>query len=132
MLLPLTPADVRRVELRRVSTDRGGDVVPGDLLASVTGADAVALVQLVADLPDDGMMRCFNPVYALEAHGAAGLLAEVAFCFRCHNALVAVPGGGRRELFGFDPGSAAGQALLARFKAVDRPGSQQAPDRPGN
>jgi hypothetical protein len=130
--LPVTPADVRRVELLRVSTGREGDVVPGTSLGSVTGADAVAIVQLVADLPDDGMMRCFSPVYGLEVHGAAGLLVKLAFCFRCHNAGVAVPGGDRRELIGFDPASPAGQELLARFKAADQARGEKAADRPGN
>lgn len=87
----------------------------------MTGPGAVAIAQLVADLPDGGMKRCFNAVYALELHGTAGLLAEIAFCFRCHNALVAVPGRDRAELPGIDTGSAAGQELLARFKAADRP-----------
>ena len=124
MLLPFIPADVHRVELLRVSTDREGDVVRRDPLAAVSGADAAAIAQLVADLPDGEIKRCFNPVYGLEVRGAAGVLVEIAFCFRCHSALVAVPGGDRSEFLGFDPGSAAGRELLARFKAADRPGTR--------
>jgi hypothetical protein len=123
MLLPIAAADVRRVELLRVSGSPDWEIVTERTLESAAGADAVAIVRLVAALPDGGMMRCFNPVYAIEAHGAEGVLVEVAFCFRCRNALVTVPGGGRPELFGFDVDSPAGQELLARFKAVDRPGT---------
>ncbi|EOD69635.1 hypothetical protein [Amycolatopsis vancoresmycina] len=131
MHIPVSPADVRRIELLRVMPSPEGDVVPIGPLGSVAGPDAVAIAQLVADLPDDEMMRCFNPVYALELHGAAGLLAEIAFCFRCHNARIALPGQDRAELIGFDPGSAAGQELLARFKAADRPPNRNTEDTPG-
>lgn len=132
MRLPVTPADVRRVELLRVSTDLEGNVVPGDPLGSVTGVDANAIVRLVAELPDAGMMRCFAPVYGLEVHGAAGLFVRLAFCFRCHNVDVAVPGQDRSELLGFDPASPAGQELLARFKAADQARGEKAADRSGS
>ncbi|MER6796214.1 hypothetical protein [Amycolatopsis mediterranei] len=116
-------ADIRRVELVRVGNSREWDewdAVPGETLGSVVGADAAAIAGLVAGLPDGESMRCFSPAYALKAHGAEGVLVEIAFCFRCHNALVVVPGGGRPGLVAFEPDSPAGRALLARFKAVDR------------
>ncbi|VVJ16354.1 Uncharacterised protein [Amycolatopsis camponoti] len=125
MLVPGDATDVRRVDLVRVvnSSGWGGWVtVPGETLVSVTGAAASALTALVADLPDGEMMRCFIPSYALRVHGSAGLLCEIAFCFRCHNALVIVPGRGRSRLDGFDADSPAGQDLLARFRAADGPG----------
>ncbi|WP_410614291.1 hypothetical protein [Amycolatopsis sp. lyj-109] len=122
MLLPIDAADIRRVELVRISSSREWDewdAVPGETLGTAEGAAAEALVELVAGLPDGESMRCFIPVYALKVHGAADVLVEIAFCFRCHNALVVVPGGGRPGLVAFEPDSPAGRKLLARFKAAD-------------
>ena len=122
MFLPVSATDVRRAQLVRIRSSREWDewnTVPGETLGWAEGGDAAAIVRLVADLPDGESMRCFSPVYALKVHGAEGVLVELAFCFRCHNALVVVPGGGRPGLVAFEPGSPAGQALLARFKAVD-------------
>ncbi|WP_410644927.1 hypothetical protein [Amycolatopsis sp. lyj-346] len=119
----MAAADVRRLELVRIPGSRDWDewaVVPGETLGTAEGADAVALAGLVAGLPDGEPMRCFSPVYALRAHGAAETLFEIAFCFRCHNALVVVPNGGRPGLVAFGADSPSGQALLARFKAADR------------
>jgi hypothetical protein len=130
VLLPVAAADVRRVELLSIASSRDWDewdTVPGETLDEVAGADAAAIVRLVADLPDaESMMRCFNPAYALKAHGAEGVLVEIAFCFRCHNALVIVPGGGRAGLVAIEPDSPAGQELLARFKAGSRNGTAEA------
>ncbi|WP_370967116.1 hypothetical protein [Amycolatopsis sp. cg9] len=129
MLLPVEPADVRRVDLIRVEGDREWEqwtTVPGPVLESATSADATALVKLVADLPDAGMMRCYHPVYALRAHGEEGVLFEIAFCFRCHNAL-GFAGGAQTTLDGFDPESPAGQELRRRFRAADPTAAERPP-----
>ncbi|NBH07871.1 hypothetical protein [Amycolatopsis sp. SID8362] len=130
MRLPIdVPGDVRRADLIRVEGDREWErwtTVPGPVLESVTGADATALVGLVADLPDADMMRCYHPVYALRAHGAEGVLFELAFCFRCHNAL-GFAGGAQTGLEGFDADSPAGQELLGRFRAADPNAAGRAP-----
>ncbi len=121
MLLPIDPPDARRADLIRVAGDREWEQwtsVPGPVLESVTGAGAEALVRLVSELPDAGMMRCYHPVYALRVHGAEGVLFEIAFCFRCHNAL-GFAGGAQATLEGFDPDSPAGQELRRRFRAAD-------------
>jgi hypothetical protein len=65
-------------------------------------------------LPEDEQMRCFNPQYGIRLRSGTTVLAEVAFCFRCHNALV-IPSAhtpGLTTWFTFDPDSSPAQELL--------------------
>jgi hypothetical protein len=75
LLLPVAVSDVHRIELltSTVENEQGRWVsVPGALIGSADGADATAITQLVAELPDGSLRRCSNPVYALRAAGSAG------------------------------------------------------------
>jgi hypothetical protein len=67
-------------------------------------------------------MRCFVPRFAVRLRNGAVVLAEVAFCFRCHNALV-IPSQRGPETpawFTFDPDSEPAQELLRRFQSFER------------
>ncbi|TCO55686.1 hypothetical protein [Actinocrispum wychmicini] len=125
MLLPVTASQVQRVDCIRIKADVEWHLVtsvPGETIGSWQDADAAAIIDLVANLPDGEVMRCFFPGYGIRAHGADGILFEIAFCFRCHNVLTLSPGPQeRRGLGGFDPDSQPAQELLAKFRACDQP-----------
>ena len=130
MLLPATAPQVRRVDCIRIKYDMErylwhlATSVPGETTGSWEDADASAIIDLVADLPDGEVMRCFSPGYGIRAHGADGILFEIAFCFHCHIALILSPGQQeQRGGGGFDPDSPPAQALLAKFRACDQPGT---------
>ena len=55
--------------------------VPGEVLATVEGPEAQALVGRVAALPDGEQMRCFTPRYGLRIWDAELLLAESVSAF---------------------------------------------------
>jgi hypothetical protein len=79
-----------------------------------------AVLGLAAALPEAEQARCFIPGYAIRIRDAEGVLAEVAFCFRCRNAKVLWPratSGAALTWFAFDPDSQPAQQLLRRFRA---------------
>ena len=79
---------------------------------------------LVASLPEAEQMRCFIPRFGIRVRAGATVLAEVAFCFSCHNAK-AFPSAHTPDLpdwFTFDPASPPAQELLRLFHAC-APGS---------
>jgi hypothetical protein len=74
----------------------------------------------VAALPEAEQMRCFVPGFAVRLRSGAVVLAEVAFCFRCRNAM-GVPSEHSPKApgwFTFDPDSEPAQELLGRFRAL--------------
>ncbi|ATY14728.1 hypothetical protein CU254_33185 [Amycolatopsis sp. AA4] len=123
MHLPSAANQIRRFEGLRITDIETQDwaSVPGEVLGEWDGEDAAAVAELLAELPDGELMRCFLPRYGIRAHGSAGVLFEIAFCFRCHGALTLLPGRGEQDLIAFDAGSAPAQRLLEKFKALDPP-----------
>jgi hypothetical protein len=123
MLLPSPGQDVQRFECLRI-TDIETHLwssIPGKSIGAWDGEDATAVAELVASLPAGEVYRCFTPRYGIRAHAADAVLFEIAFCFRCHGALILRPG--QRELVAFGADSPPAQELLGRFKAL--PGDSQ-------
>ena len=124
MLLPSPAQRIERFECVRI-TDIETQLwasVPGETIGVWEGQDVTAVAELISRLPDGEMYRCFVPHYGIRAHSADAVLFEIAFCFRCHNALVLRPGDeGQGELTAFDADSPSAQDLLGRFKAIDQP-----------
>jgi hypothetical protein len=78
------------------------------------GERVSALLNLVAALPGSVGMRCFLPRYAIRLRSGSLALTEIAFCFRCHNAM-SLPIADNTQppaWFTFDPHSKPAQDLL--------------------
>ncbi|MFP8885054.1 MULTISPECIES: hypothetical protein [Streptomyces] len=109
------------VEALRVGEPLGhtswSEAVPGEEFGLWDGDEAEELLGLLAALPAGERMRCFIPRYGLRLHTAGGDARDIAFCFRCHTALVLGPGGAR-EWPAFDGESAPARELLCRFRAA--------------
>jgi hypothetical protein len=117
--------DVIAVDLRRYPDWTRWKSVPGEVLGTSTGEQAQAVLELVAALPEAEQMRCFVPRFALRLRRGPVVLAEVAFCFRCHNAL-GIPSPHNPTTptwFTFDADSAPAQELLGLFRALGPPAS---------
>jgi hypothetical protein len=118
---------VRTIDVIAVAFDRCRDwsrwtAVPGDVVGTWGGEQARRAIELIAALPEAEQMRCFTPRYGIRVRTETSVLAEVAFCFQCRNAL-ALPGPRTPSLpnwFTFDPDSAPGQQLLELFRECDR------------
>jgi hypothetical protein len=120
-------ADAQRVgEIDVIAVDLAGDpdwgawkVVPGRVVGTWEGERVSAVLDLVATLPEDEAMRCFVPRYAIRLRRGPLVLAEVAFCFRCHNAL-GIPSPDNPQTppwFTFDPDSKPAQELLQLLRS---------------
>ena len=119
---------VREIDVVAVDLERDGDwsrwrTVPGEVIGTWTGQQAQVVLDLVAALPEAEQMRCFIPRFALRLRSEAVVLAEVAFCFQCHNALGISSRYSPKTpaWFTFDPDSEPAQDLLRRFRALDHP-----------
>ncbi|MFJ8435893.1 hypothetical protein ACIQ9P_31785 [Kitasatospora sp. NPDC094019] len=119
MLLPGTAARTDLIEVVRITARTGSGAVVGDVLEIWIEDQVRRALGLVAELPDDELHRCFVPAYGIRAHSSTDLLFEVAFCFRCHGALLLEPGvpSAVRRIQGFDPDSVPGRELLGLFRA---------------
>ncbi|MDY0813004.1 hypothetical protein [Kitasatospora purpeofusca] len=119
MLLPDTAPETDLVEVVRITARPDSGAVVGDVLEIRVEEQARQVLDLVSELPGGELHRCFAPAYGVRAHSSTDLLFEIAFCFRCHGALVLGPGvpSGLRGLQGFDPDSGPGRELLDLFRA---------------
>jgi hypothetical protein len=130
MPLAADPGQVHTIDVIAVAIDRYPDwnrwtAVPGDVVGTWAGEKVRRALELIAALPEAEQMRCFVPSYGIRLRTESSVLAEVAFCFRCHNAL-AFPGEHTPNLanwFTFDPDSAPARHLLALFRESGRPAS---------
>lgn len=119
------PEAVREIDVIAVDLDLRGDwgqwsAVPGDVIGTWTNDQVNEVLDLVAALPAAEQMRCFLPRFAVRLRSGPTVLAEVAFCFRCHNAM-GIPSPhnpGTPRWFTFDPDSEPAQELLRRFRAL--------------
>lgn len=121
MLLPLTHLKTETVEVVRItdplrhltSEDVAGDVV------AVRGSDhARQVLSLIADLPGGEPQRCFMPGWGIRAHGSAGQLFQMAFCFRCNKARLFAPDlPAHQRSQTFDGQSPVALELLRQFQA---------------
>jgi hypothetical protein len=127
MPLIIEPEVVGQIDVVAVALDdswsrwRG---VPGEVIGTWSGDRVRVALGLVASLPEAEQMRCFVPRYGMRMRAESLVLAEVAFCFKCHNAKVfrsdhtpQLP-----NWFTFDPDSPPAQELLRLFRACS-PGS---------
>ncbi|WP_086821829.1 hypothetical protein [Allokutzneria sp. NRRL B-24872] len=113
MFLPDASERAELVEVVRLGDDQ--------LVAIWEGDSARSALALIAGVPHEELKRCFVPGWMIRAHGDAGPLFEIEFCFRCDGALLrgpAVPEA-QRTIHGFDAQSAQAQELLARFRSED-------------
>jgi hypothetical protein len=119
------PEVVREIDVISVDLDLCKDwslwsAVPGDVIGTWTDDQVDEVLDLVAALPAAEQMRCFVPRFAVRPRSGPMVLAEVAFCFRCHNAMgIPSPHSPKTpRWFTFDPGSEPAQELLRRFRAL--------------
>ncbi|MEY9839714.1 hypothetical protein [Streptacidiphilus sp. EB103A] len=122
MLLPLAHEKTELIEVVRI-TEPGKQWDAEDLLGEDVGiweaADVHEVLALIAELPSGESYRCFVPGWGIRAHSSAGLLFQIAFCFRCHNARLwgpAVPTG-QAGIYSFDADSLGSVDLLQRFRS---------------
>ena len=123
MLLLADPLEVRHIDVVAVTPDRDANwsrrsTLPGEVIGTWSGENVRVPLGLVASLPESEQMRCFTPRYGMRLRTELIVLAEVALCFTCHNALVLssehppqLP-----KWFTFDPDSAPAQQLLRSFR----------------
>lgn len=121
MPLIAEPRAVDRIDVLTIRTAEIFDrwaTLPGDVIGTWSGDRIRVVLDLVAALPASEQMRCFLPRYGIRVHAGPVVLAEVAFCFRCHNAR-ALPSEHTPQLprsFTFDPDSPPAQELLRLFR----------------
>ena len=121
---------VQNIEVVAVALDRFPNwsrwtAVPGDVVGTWSGEKVRVTLALIASLPEAEQMRCFVPSYGIRLRTETSVLAEVAFCFQCHNAL-GVPSAHTANLpswFTFDPDSTPAQQLLRMFRECVRTAS---------
>lgn len=124
MPLIADPEVARRIDV--VSVPSTGDwgrwlTLPGDVIGTWHDDRVRVALGLVASLPESPGMRCFFPRYGMRVCAEWNVLTEVAFCFKCHKALV-VPSEITLHLpmwFTFDPASAPAQELLRLFRSCE-------------
>jgi hypothetical protein len=110
--------DLIDVDLERDPDWSGWKAVPGEVVGTWDGESVVTVLGLVAALPEAEQMRCFVPGYAIRLRRGPLTLAEVAFCFRCRNAL-GLPSAHSPQTptwFTFNPDSEPARQLLRLFK----------------
>lgn len=109
--------DVIVVDLERHPDWSAWRAVPGTVVAVWEGKRVPVVLDLVAALPESEAMRCFVPRHAIRLRRGPLVLTEVAFCFRCHNAmsLPIADDTGPPTWFTFDPDSGPAQDLLRLF-----------------
>jgi hypothetical protein len=123
MHLPVTSPQTQSLECIRIDGPREPyrwTAVPGTTIGKLLGEEALEFLDLVAALSSGEIMRCFVPGYGIRARNADELvLFEIAFCFKCNNALILehVPRK-QRDFVGFKADSRRAQDLLARFRAL--------------
>ncbi|MFF4114923.1 hypothetical protein [Streptomyces sp. NPDC001714] len=121
MLLPPAHGKTELIEVVRITDPvrhLGSEDLDGDTVAIWEGDQAQQALSLITGLPGSEPYRCFLPGWGIRAHGSAGPLLEIAFCFRCHGARVwapALPAEQRGQTF--DAESPAALELLHRFRA---------------
>jgi len=127
MPLIADPGQVTTIDVVAVALGRSPDwsqwtAVPGDVVGTWSGETVHAALELIAALPVAEQMRCFTPSYGIRLRADTSVLAEVAFCFQCNNALGLptahtpnVPG-----WFTFDPASVPAQRLFQMFRECGR------------
>jgi hypothetical protein len=122
MLLPDVASRVCLIEVVRITDPMraydAGSVVGEDV--AIWGEEhARQVLDLISGLPDSEMHRCFVPGYGIRAHSPTEVLFEIAFCFRCHGALLTGPlvPSQLRGIQTFEPDSPSGRELLDRFRA---------------
>ena len=121
------------VSIRAAGIREQRATLPGDVIGTWRGGRFRVALDLVAALPPSEQMRCFLPRYGIRVHAGSSVLAEVAFCFRCHNAR-ALPSEHtphRPSWFTFDPDSPPAQELLHLFRTTDRPADRWTAKGPG-
>jgi hypothetical protein len=119
---------VESIDVVAVALDRSPDwnrwtAVPGDVVGTWRGENVRVALALIASLPEAEQMRCFTPSYGIRLRAETAVLAEVAFCFQCRNALVLNAAHTPNLLgwFTFDPNSPPAQQLLRLFREYARP-----------
>src|SRR3954469_14589440 len=117
------PQEVRHIDVVAVALDRDTNwgrwkTLPGEVIGTWSGESVRVALGLVASLPESEQMRCFAPRYGMRLRAESVVLAEVAFCFSCHNGM-GLPSEHTPQLpkwFTFDPDSAPAQELLTLFR----------------
>lgn len=121
MILIVPPDEVALIEVAQVkggyhSDWRGALDEPAALWDSASLTEAL---ELIKQLPESEMMRCFTPGFGIRLHDESTARAEVLFCFHCHNALmIDLANPQRRQVWAtFDPDCAPARELLSRFRS---------------
>lgn len=121
MMLPPVQETTELIEVVRITDPMGhltSSHLVGDEVAIWEAAEVSGALALIGAVPDSELYRCFVPGWGIRAHGATGLLFEIAFCFRCNGARLwglSVPAE-LEGIQGFDPDSPPALELLDRFR----------------
>src|SRR5258708_18170417 len=113
-------SEVTRIDVLRMTgmpTPETWPPIPGETVATLSGAEAEALLALLAQLPDGEQMRCFIPSHGFRAWTNERSVAELAICFKCNNGVI-LRTDGSREWFKFDAKSDVASSLshsLSRY-----------------
>jgi len=130
MPLIIEPEAVGQIDVIAVAPDNDWSSwrgVPGEVIGRWSSDRVRVVLGLVASLPAAEQMRCFVPRYGIRLRAESLVLAEVAFCFRCRNAMV-FPSEHTPQLpkwLTFDPDSPPAQELLRLFRACSPESTQQ-------
>ncbi|MFE4360911.1 hypothetical protein DR950_20265 [Kitasatospora xanthocidica] len=121
MLLPDVASQTVLIEVVRIADPRsayGSDSVTGEVLTVWDSEHLRQALDLMGELPEGELRRCFAPGYGIRAHGPGGLLFEVSFCFSCHGVWLAGPGvpSDLHGMQAFDADSPPARELLHRFR----------------
>jgi hypothetical protein len=106
-------SEVTRIDVLRMTgmpTPETWPPIPGEIVATLSGAEADALLAILAQLPDGEQMRCFIPSHGFRAWTDGRSVAEMAICFKCNNGVI-LRTEGSREWFKFDAQSDVASSL---------------------
>jgi hypothetical protein len=120
VILIAPPEEIALIEVAQVMRDCSADW-RGALKEPVAlwdGALMAEALELIEQLPDSEMMRCFTPGFGIRLHDRSAARVEVLFCFHCHNALmIDLANPQLKHVWAtFDPASAPARELLFRFR----------------
>ncbi|MFY4721649.1 hypothetical protein [Streptomyces sp. LaBMicrA B280] len=121
MMLPPVHEKTELIEVVRITDPLrhySAEDLVGDEVAIWEAAQVGETLALIGSMPDSELYRCFHPGWGVRAHGAAGPLFQIAFCFQCHGARLWGPGvpGEFTGIHTFDPDSPPALELLQRFR----------------
>jgi hypothetical protein len=124
VMLIVPPEEIAVVEVAKVKRGLRSDwrAALEEPVALWEGDALAEALELIEQLPESELMRCFAPGYGIRLHDASVARAEVLFCFNCHMALTIDLLDPQHRGVGatFDPDSDPARELFSRFRSCTR------------